>query len=78
MDLKVIILVGIGGFVALTCLGVSWARQRGDKLFGDEDADCKPKPPTDIECINCQAIIPVGQTKCSKCGWTYENENPVS
>jgi uncharacterized paraquat-inducible protein A len=74
------ILVGVIGIVALLCLSVYWANKRGDRLWSwenEETEESLPPPQKDIECLNCQAVIRVGQTKCKKCGWDYTNDNNV-
>lgn len=32
-----------------------------------------PSDPDAAECCSCQATIPPGQTRCSSCGWSYED-----
>lgn len=32
-----------------------------------------PSDPNAVECCACQATIPPGQTRCSSCGWSYED-----
>ena len=63
----------IVGFVGTTLLALSLnAKRTGKKLWEDEYAEPKKLEPEPVECFDCHAIIPVGKTRCSHCGWTFE------
>jgi hypothetical protein len=31
--------------------------------------------PKEFRCFKCEALIPPNETKCSKCGWTWDKTN---
>lgn len=46
-------------------------------LSEDSPTPMKHIPPSDpdaLECCSCQATIPPSQTRCSSCGWSYEDQ----
>jgi hypothetical protein len=36
-----------------------------------------PPDPDAIECCCCGALMASGQSRCSACGWSYEDEGPA-
>jgi hypothetical protein len=54
------------GFLLITL--VIWIFWRSSRLI-------RPPAPTSvepIECLDCHAVIPVGESRCPHCGWTFK------
>ncbi len=80
------ILLHIGGIVAVIVFLVAvWrlakAHQRIARILGEHFLGEKPEYPLPSRpfkdcvapCLSCGNRIPAGTTRCSKCGWSYED-----
>jgi hypothetical protein len=60
--------LGFGGFfIPLVC----WGFWRFSHLVRRPEPINK-ETPEQIECLDCHATIPVGESSCLKCGWTFK------
>jgi hypothetical protein len=49
------------------------AQQILSENHGSTAEHAPPSDPDAMECFSCQATIPPSQTRCSACGWSYED-----
>ena len=60
--------LGRGGiFIPLVCW-MFWRLAR----FVRHPAPTSTEPIEQIECLDCHAIIPAGESRCPHCGWTFK------